>query len=136
MPLFFALSIISVFGSGVALAEGVDLAAKIAPVVDPGERRATLASLPYSERVRLCRGSLNAVVLDATATISGPVRRQVSNAQHAGIALAKAVEAWYAGRPGATSHIRDTLQRGAAMQAFTRLAPYSPPEYRDYNLMN
>ena len=121
LAMLFALSFVSAvsFGSGAALAQ-------IAPVVDPGERRALLASLPYSERVRLCRGRLNAAVLDVTATISGPVRRQNSNAQHAGIALSETVEAWYAGRAGATSLIRDTLRKGAEIQAFTRLAPYSP----------
>ena len=131
LALLFALTFVSAvsFGSGAALAQ-------IAPVVDPGERRALLASLPYSERVRLCRGRLNAPVLDVTATISGPVRRQNSNAQHAGIALSETVEAWYAGRAGASSLIRDTLRKGAEMQAFTRLAPYSPPEFRNHNPMN
>ena len=115
LALLFALSVVSMasFGSGAALAQ-------IAPVVDPGERRTMLASLPYSERVRLCRGRLNAPVLDVTATISGPVRRQNSNAQHAGIALSETIEAWYAGRAGATSLIRDTLRKGAEIQAFTR----------------
>ncbi len=131
-----ALTFISLLGSGVTLAEGLDQTAKITPVVDPGERKEILASQPYSKRVRLCRGRLHSVSLDVTATISGPVRHQVSNAQYAGIAISEAVEAWYAGMPKAASHIRNALRKGSEIQAFTRLAPYSPPEYPGYNPMN
>ena len=130
------LSCLLLSSSDVTLAEGVDHASAITPVADPGERRKLLASLPYSKRARFCRGRVHSVLFDVTARISGPVRRQVSNAQHAGIAISETIEAWYLGTPSASSHIRTTLREGAEIQAFTQLAPYSPPEYSNYNPMN
>ena len=130
------LCALAFLGGDEALGREVDSAAEIIPVVMPGERRETVAAQPYGKRIRLCQGRVRTPKLDVTATITGPVRRQESNAQIAGIAIAEAIEAWYAGLPGASSRLRDTLREGAQIQAFTRLAPYSPPEYSGYNPMN
>lgn len=120
-----------------ATAGGVDKAATITPVIDAGARKAALAALPEKERHRYCRefGAFG-VPLSEEATITGPVRRQRSNAQAAGNALLVTVEAWYAGNPRASEYIRDALEEGAEIGAFTKIKPYSPPEFRNYNPMN
>lgn len=46
------------------------------------------------------------------------------------------VEGWYAGHPSASEVLRDTLANGARIGAFTKILPYSPPEYPGYNPMN
>ena len=83
--------------------KGVDEAARIVPVIDPGARKAALAALPANERDRYCRKySVRAATLSEEASISGPVRRQRSNAQMAGNAILETVEGWYAGNTLAT----------------------------------
>ena len=116
---------------------GMDKAAAIAPVIDAGARKAALAALPEKERRRYCREfSAHGVPLSEEATITGPVRRQRSNAQAAGNALLKTVETWYTGHPRASEYIRDALEEGAKIGAFTKIKPYSPAEYPGYNPMN
>lgn len=66
----------------------------------------------------------------------GRVRYQASNAQWAGTQLLETVEGWYAGHPGASEYIRDALEEGARIGAFTKIMPYSPAEFRNYNPMN
>lgn len=120
-----------------APAGGVDKAAAITPVIDAGARKAALATLPEEERHRYCQESTAyAPSLSEAATITGPVRRQRSNAQAAGNALLETVEAWYAGNPRASEYIRDALEEGAEIGAFTRIKPYSPAEFPGYNPMN
>ena len=46
------------------------------------------------------------------------------------------IAGYYAGSVGSAELIRDTLAEGARIGAFTRLAPYSPPEYKGYNPIN
>ena len=122
---------------GAPAGKGVDKAARIMPVIDPGVRRAALAALPEEERRRYCQEFIAyAARFSEAATITGPVRRQRSNAQAAGSSLLETVEAWYAGNPRASEHIRDALELGARMGAFTKIKPYSPAEYPGYNPMN
>lgn len=116
--------------------KGVDKAAPITPVIDPGARKAALAKLPPAERSRYCRSSARRAGLDVEALIAGPVRRQASNAQQAGAAILETVEGWYAGHPSASEYLRDTLEEGAGIGAFTKILPYSPAEYPGYNPMN
>ena len=116
---------------------GVEKATQIIPVVDPGARKAALSALLEKERHRFCQEFIAyAASLSEAATITGPVRRQRSNAQAAGNALLETVEAWYAGNPRASKYIRDALEEGAKIGAFTRIKPYSPAEYPGYNPMN
>ena len=130
------LALVLLAGCGPA-GTGIDKAAPITPVIDAGARKAALAALPEKERRRFCREfSAYAASLSEEATITGPVRRQRSNAQAAGNALLKTVEAWYAGNPRASGYIRNTLEEGAKIGAFTRIKPYSPAEYPGYNPMN
>lgn len=118
-------------------AKGVDRAAPITPVVDPGARKAALAALPETQRSRFCREFLiYAAPFSEEATISGPLRRQRSNAQAAGNALFRIIEAWYAGHPRAGEYVRDALRAGVDIAAFTVIRPYSPPELQNYNPMN
>ena len=70
------------------------------------------------------------------ATIRGPIRRQQSNAQAAGNVLFDNIAGYYAGFDGSAKLIRDTLAEGARIEAFTEVAPYSPPEYKGYNPIN
>ena len=122
-------------GCGVT-GKGVNPAASITPVIDPGARKAALAKLPPDERSRYCQSRAQLANLDTEARISGPVRYQRSNAQSAGNAILETVEAWYAGHPTASEYIRDTLEEGAKIGAFTKIMPYSPAEFRNYNPMN
>lgn len=119
-------------------AEGPELvrSAAGAPVVDVEARKAALSKIPLLERRSWCQGSMRTVRLSRTATIQGPVRRQQSNAQAAGNALFDNIADYYAGSAGSAELIRDTLAEGARIGAFTKLAPYSPPEYKGYNPMN
>ncbi len=120
----------------VTTGKGVDKAAPIVPVIDPGARKAALAELPPGERSRYCRAAARFASLDVEARISGPVRYQHSTAQMAGNAILETVEGWYAGHPSAAGYLRDTLEEGARIGAFTKILPYSPPEYPGYNPMN
>ena len=120
----------------VTTGEGVDNTVPIRPVVDPGARKAALAKLPPAERIRYCQSSVRRASLAVEARISGPVRRQNSTAQIAGTAILETVEAWYAGNQLASEVLRDTLAHGARIGAFTKILPYSPPEYPGYNPMN
>ena len=119
-------------------ADGLGLvrSAAAAPVVDVGARKAALSKIGESERGDWCTGSMRQAQLARRATITGPVRRQRSNAQAAGNALFGNVANYYRGSTGAAERIRDTLAQGARIGAFTELAPYSPPEYKGYNPMN
>ena len=122
-------------------AEGLELvgAAAAAPVVNVGARKAALSKVPLTQRRSWCRGSMQTPLLSRTATIRGPVRRQQSNAQAAGNALFANIAGYYLGDSGSTGSaelIRDTLAEGARIGAFTKLAPYSPPEFKGYNPMN
>ena len=127
----------SVLFAGFA-AQGPELvrSAAAAPVVNVGARKAALAKIPLAERRSWCRGSMQTVLLSRTATIRGPIRRQQSNAQAAGNALFENIAGYYAGSAGSAELIRDTLAEGARIGAFTKLAPYSPAEYKGYNPMN
>ena len=119
-------------------ADGLGLvrSAAAAPVVDVGARKAALSKIRESERGDWCTGSMRQAQLARRATITGPVRRQQSNAQAAGNALFGNIANYYRGSTGAAERIRDTLAQGARIGAFTELAPYSPPEYKGYNAMN
>lgn len=119
-------------------AEGPSLtrSAAAAPLVDVGARKAALSKIREPERGRWCVGSMRRAQLERRATITGPVRRQQSNAQAAGSALFGNVANYYRGSKRAAGQIRDTLAEGAQIGAFTELAPYSPPEYKGYNPMN
>ena len=119
-------------------AEGLGLvrSAADAPVVDVGARKATLSKIPEPERGRWCVGSMRQAQLARRATITGPVRRQQSNAQAAGNALFGNVASYYRGSRGPAERLRKTLAEGARIGAFTELAPYSPKEFKGYNPMN
>ena len=115
---------------------GVVRSAAAAPVVDVGARKAVLSKIPEPDRGAWCTGSMRQAKLERKATITGPVRRQQSNAQAAGDALFGNVANYYRGSTGAAERIRETLAQGARIGAFTELAPYAPPEYKGYNPMN
>ena len=115
---------------------GLVRAAAAAPVVDVAARKAALAQIPETEREAWCHTSLRRAQLNRKATITGPVRRQVSNAQAAGNALFANIANYYHGRKGAAEQIREALARGAHIGAFTEMAPYAPPEFKGYNPMN
>ena len=119
-------------------AEGLGLmrSAQAAPVVDVAARKGALSRLPEAERGDWCAGAMRQAKLERSATITGPVRRQKSNAQAAGSALFGNVANYYWGSKGAAERIRDTLAEGARIGAFTELAPYSPKEFKGYNPMN
>ena len=51
--------------------KGVDKAAPITPVIDPGARKAALAELPQNERSRYCRSTARRVGLSVEAHIMG-----------------------------------------------------------------
>ncbi len=68
----------------VTAGKGMEPAAPITPVIDPGARKAALARLPATERRRYCLGMVRHAALSAEAWITGPIRRQQSNAQSAG----------------------------------------------------
>ncbi len=123
-------------GADLAAARSVDKTAAITPVVMPGARRAALAKLPSGERNQYCRFGVTGAILDVEARISGPIRRQHSNAQSAGNAILETVEGWYAGHPLAFGYLRNALEEGARIGAFTKIMPYSPPEFSGYNPMN
>ena len=133
-----AVAVISCFLFTGFAAEGFGLvrAAAAAPVVDVAARKAAIAQIPEAEREAWCNISLRRAQFDRRATITGPVRRQVSNAQAAGNALFANIANYYHGREGAAEQIREALARGAQIEAFTEMAPYSPPEYNNYNAMN
>ena len=120
----------------VTAGKGMEPAAPITPVIDPGARKAALARLPATERRRYCLGMVRHAALSAEAWITGPIRRQQSNAQSAGNAILETVEGWYAGHPRASEYIRNTLEEGARIGAFTKILPYSPAEYTNYNPIN
>ena len=71
--------------------------AAAAPVVDVAARKAALSKIPEPERGRWCVGSMRQAQLARRATITGPVRRQQSNAQAAGNALFGNVANYYRG---------------------------------------
>ena len=106
-------------------------AARIAPVVNPGLRKAELAKLSNTKRRQFCNDSiLPTPQLDVDATISGPIQVQNSNAQMAGNDLFANIEAWYLGiNQEAADRIRQALEEGSRIGAFTNIKPYSPPEY-------
>ena len=118
--------------------EGPDLvrSADAAPVVNVASRRAAVEKVPRSELRKWCRGSTSPAPLGRIAKIRGPSSYQESNAQRAGNALFDNIAAYYAGNSHAAELIRDTLAKGAKLGAFTKLAPYSPPEFSGYNPMN
>ena len=123
-------------GGCMVAGQGVDSSVSIDPLVDVSQRRSELLALPEGDRRKLCRGSTLAPLLDRTATISGPIEYQQSNAQAAGNALFKNIEAYYAGDPDAAEVIRGALEKGARIDAFTVLAPYRPREFPGYNAIN
>ena len=111
--------------------------ATIEPVVDVTSRRAKLAGISRSDRNRWCDKSWGArAFLARKTTIHGPIRRQQSNARSAGNALFANVAGYYAGEDRAANLIRDTLEEGAEIGAFTELSPCSPAEFPGYNPMN
>ena len=123
--------------SGATTRAGIDKAVAIMPVIDARARKAALAALPEDERRRHCQEfSVYSATLSEEARITGPVRRQRSNVQLAGNAILETVEGWYAGHHRASEYIRQTLEEGARIGAFTKIKPYSPAEYPGYNPMN
>ena len=118
-----------------AAGEGVDPNAPIVPLIDVAERKAEIAALPVHERGRWCRISFAEPRFERTATITGPIEYQNSNAQSAGNALFALVESYYAGLD-TRRNIRDALEEAARNDAFTDIAPYAPPEFPGYNEMN
>ena len=119
-----------------AAGDGVDPNAPIVPLIDVAERKAELAAVPANERGRWCKRTWPTPNLERRATISGPIEFQRSNAQAAGNALFGLVEAYYTGRDHAGKDIRDALDKGASIGAFTEIAPYAPPEFPGYNEIN
>ena len=115
---------------------GADREVSITPVVNPVARKAALGKLSPIERSRYCRSRARVAALSVEARISGPMRRQNSNAQMAGVAILDTVEGWYAGHPLAAEYLRNALAKGARIGAFTKILPYSPSEYPGYNPMN
>lgn len=137
----FALALLAgcaTTGSGPApeVGRSVDPEAAIVPLVDVAKRKAELARLPPDERGRWCRSSVGRAFLARKATIKGRLTRQRSTAQSAGNALFTDIEAYYAGRSDAAKAIRDTLVKGARIDAFSVLVPYAPRGYPGYNKMN
>ena len=116
--------------------KGVDKTAVIKSVVDPGERKTALSTLSEQERNQYCWDSTHFVSLSEEALITGPIERQNSNAQSAGNAILENVESWYAGNERASEVLRESLSKGARIKAFTKIRPYSPSEYANYNPMN
>lgn len=110
--------------------------AAAAPVVNVGARKAALETVPRSELRNWCRGSTAPPRLARQSRISGPSRYQKSNAQRAGNMLFENIAAYYFGYSTAAKVIRDSLEKGARIGAFTELAPYDPPEFSGYNTMN
>ena len=131
-----AMTATFVFAGLAAGGPGVVRSAAAAPVVDAGARKAELSKLSELERGDWCVGSMRQAQLARRATITGPIRRQRSNAQAAGNALFDNVANYYRGSIGAAERIRNTLAQGARIGAFTELAPYSPPEFKGYNPVN
>ena len=122
----------------VTTGRGVDTAAPIRPVMDPGARKAALAQLPPAERSRYWQSYAGArrASLAVKARISGPITSQNSTAQLAGTTILETVESWYGGHPPVSEVLRDALADGARIGAFTKTLPYSPPEIPGYNPMN
>lgn len=106
-----------------------------APVVDVAQRKAALSRIS-EEEVSWCQVSFGDPEFSRHATITGPIQRQISNAQAAGNALFGAVEGYYRGWKGSAERLRDLVAEGARIGAFTDMAPYSPPEFQGYNPMN
>lgn len=134
-----AMLLILVFLSGCAsTGQGVDVNARMVPVINPEVRKAELAGLSRSERRKFCEEGYATTTphFDVTATISGPIDRQTSSAQIAGNDLFSMIERWYFGGEGASENLRMVLREGAQMKAFTKLKPYAPSEYPGYNTMN
>ena len=115
--------------------KGVDPEAPIVPLIDVAERKAELATVPANERGRWCRQSRAEPIFERRATTTGPIEFQVSNAQRAGNALFGLVENYYRGED-VSRKIRDALEEGARIDAFTVLVAYTPPEFPGYNAMN
>ena len=120
----------------VTAGKGVDHAAPLRPVVDPGARKAALAKLPPEDRRRYCRSGAWRAGLSVEAHIFGHIEYQQSNAQQAGHAIMETVEGWYAGHPDASAYLREALEEGARIGAFTKIMPYSPAGHPGYNPMN
>ena len=119
--------------------EGIDPKAPIVALVDVAERKVELAAIDLRKRRSWCaRVYGGQAVLARDATISGPAFFQKSNAQAAGDLLFFKIESYYAGSRSVAEQIRDTLEEGARIGAFTVLLPYRPPEqeFANYNVMN
>ena len=142
--LVFPLLLGALLAGCAATGEGVNPEAPIVPLIDVAERRAELAAVPANERGRWCWISRAEPLLERRATITGPIEYQNSNAQRAGNALFGLVETYYAGEEAIKNYgvgdvsrkIRDALEEGARIGAFTEIAPYEPPEFPGYNEMN
>ena len=142
--LAFAVLAGALLAGCVTTGEGVNPEAPIEPLIDVAERRAEIAALPANERRRWCWISRAEPLLERRATITGPIEYQNSNAQRAGNALFDLVETYYAGEEAIKKHrvgdvsrkLRDSLEEGARIGAFTDIAPYKPPEFPGYNEMN
>ena len=132
LPLFA----VALLAGCMATGEGVDPEAPILPLVDVAQRKAELSALPPDIREQWCRRSYASALLQRRATTTGPIMYQRSNAQHAGDVLLRNVEGYYAGSDRAAKTIRDMLEEGARIGAFTILAPYAPREFPGYNTMN
>ena len=118
---------------------------KLDPVMDVASRKAALAKMPPHDRWLRCQstwwkradlGQWIGIDLARKATLHGPIRLQKSNAHRTGNALFGDIVAYYEGDDHAAERIRDTLEAGARIDAFTEIAPYSPSEYSGYNPMN
>ena len=116
--------------------KGVDKTAVIKPIVDPVERKTALLTLPVQEQNQYCWGSEQFVPLSEEARITGAIERQNSNAQSAGNAILENVESWYGGNERTSELLRESLSKGARIKAFTKIRPYNPSEYTNYNPMN
>ena len=122
-------------GLGPSAGKGVNPEAPIVPLIEVAERRAEIAALPAHERGRWCLISFAEPSFERTATITGPIEYQNSNAQSAGNALFGLVESYYAGLD-TSRNIRNALEEAARISAYTDIAPYEPPEFPGYNVMN
>ena len=109
--------------AGPVSGRGVDPEAPIVPLIDVAERRAEIAALPAHERGRWCLISFAEPSFERTATITGPIEYQNSNAQSAGNALFGLVESYYAGLD-TSRNIRNALEEAARIGAYTEILPY------------
>ncbi|MCY4579834.1 MAG: hypothetical protein OXD31_12415 [Chloroflexi bacterium] len=136
LPILVGALLAGCVTTGGDMGKGVDPEAAIAPLIDVAARKMELAAVPANERGRWCKEAWPTPNMERRATTSGPIEFQASNAQRAGNALFGLVEAYYAGRRRAAKDIRDALERGASIDAFTVLVAYRPAEFPGYNEMN